>query len=115
MFSFDLKIRIFGAKSKKKFGTAIFVNRAYYQYTQGQNFPMGPTPKKISFPRFRSFSRAHSEFDIFWKWHTRRVTTFHFGPRMTKLTSDFNFPKILMVVEDYFVSARIDGETVGFP
>ena len=28
---------------------AIFVDRAYHQYTQGYNFPMRTTPKKISF------------------------------------------------------------------
>ena len=33
---------------------------------------------------------------------------------MTKLAPDFNFPKISMVIEDYWVLARIDGETADF-
>ena len=43
------------------------------------------------------------------------TTSFNFGLRMTQLTPDFNFPKVSMVVEDYWVLARIDGETADFP
>ena len=42
-------------------------------------------------------------------------STFGFRPRMTKIAPDFNFPKVLMVVDDYWVPARIDGVTVDFP
>ena len=48
---------------------------------------------------------------IFGEWRDRRATTLNFGRRMTKLAADFNFPKILMVIEDYWVPARIDRET----
>ena len=49
MCNFDPKIWIFGAKSHFFcFGTAIFVNRAYYQYTLGHNFPIGPCPNFFS-------------------------------------------------------------------
>ena len=38
-----------------------------------------------------------------------------FVPRMTKLVPDFNFTKILTVIEDYWVMTRIDGETAVIP
>ena len=34
-----------------------------------------------------------------------------FGPIMTKLAPIFNFPKILTMIEYYWVGARFDGET----
>ena len=34
---------------------------------------------------------------------------------MTKLSQDFNFPKKIMVIEDYWVSLIIDRETAIFP
>ena len=55
MCNFDLKFWIFGAKSHFFcFGIAIFVNRAYHQFTQGYNSPMGTTPKN-----FRIRARGH--------------------------------------------------------
>ena len=42
-------------------------------------------------------------------------TTLNFGPRMTKIALDFIFPKILMVIEDFWVRARIYRETAFFP
>ena len=42
------------------------------------------------------------------------VNAVSFGLRMTKLALDFNFSKkILMVMENFWVSARIDGERAG--
>ena len=43
------------------------------------------------------------------------ATTLNSGPRMTKLAPDFNFPKILTVIEDFLAGARIDGETAASP
>ena len=87
MFNFDPKTWIFGAKSQFFcLGIAIFVIRAYHQYTQGYNFPIQTTPKKISVselwviflgsPRFLAIS-GHSHFAI--------ISTLNFGPWSTKL------------------------------
>ena len=78
---------------------------------------MVPTHQKTTeAPRWHCFLVWH---DI--KWATKaniwpkmaRVveSTLSFGPRMTKLAPDFNLPKILMAIEDYWVRARIDRET----
>ena len=37
----------------------------------------------------------------------------YFGPKVK--TPDFDFSKILMMIEDYWVTAKIDGETDVFP
>ena len=53
----------------------------------------------------------------FWahpQWRDRRPSTLNFGPGSTKLASHFNFPKILILIEDVLVPARI-GETAIFP
>ena len=76
--------------TNKTIGTAIFVDRVSYHYTQANNFPIGHTPKKFPYLRYMSFLGAQAHF-----WKVARVleSTLSFGPRMTKLTPDFNFPK----------------------
>ena len=43
-------------------GTAILVKGTYHQYSRGNNFPIGPTPKKILFLRYGSLSGAPPKF-----------------------------------------------------
>ena len=85
MCNFYYKIWIFGAKSNFLFLIAIFINRAYHQYTQGHNFDIRTPPKKFRFrsighfrgsPRFLAFS-GHS--------HSAIVSTLNFGFSSTKL------------------------------
>ena len=38
-------------------------------------------------------------------------STLSFGPTLTELAPDFNLPKIVMAIEDYWVRARIDRKT----
>ena len=51
------------------------------------------------------------EFARFWKVAHLVENTLSFGPIMTKLAPVFNFPKILTMIEYYWVGARFDGET----
>ena len=51
------------------------------------------------------------EFARFWKVAHLVENTLSFGPIMTKLAPVFNFPKILTMIEYYWVAARFDGET----
>ena len=57
MSNVDSKLWIFGAKSpfQESFfcESRFFFKRAYHQYTQGHNYPVGPTPK-IPFPKFNT-------------------------------------------------------------
>ena len=48
------------------FRIAIFVNRAYHQYTRGYSFPIWTNPKKIPFPGYGSFSGAHPSIWSYW-------------------------------------------------
>ena len=49
--AFSKKLDIWGQKLIFCFGTAIFVNRPYHQYTLGHNFPIALDPTRNFFPR----------------------------------------------------------------
>ena len=64
----------------------IFVNGAYNHYTQGYNFPIGTTPKKISVSELGVIFWGSPLFlAIFGHSHFRGATTLNFGPISTKL------------------------------
>ena len=64
----------------------IFVDEANDHYTQGYNFPMGTTPKKISVSELGVIFWGSPLFlAIFGHSHVRRATTLNFGPISTKL------------------------------
>ena len=60
MYNFEPKIWIFWAKSQFLMEIAIFVKRAYHQYTQGYNFPIWTTPKKVSVSELWALSASNS-------------------------------------------------------
>ena len=71
MCFFDPKIWIFGAKSQFFVGIAVFVYRAYYQYTWGYIIPIRTTPKIFLFPSYWFLAiSGHSHFasitTLFW-------------------------------------------------
>ena len=65
---------------------AIFVNRAYHNYTQGYNFPIQTTPKKISISELGVIFRGSPLFlALLGHSHVRGTSTLNFGPFSTKL------------------------------
>ena len=65
---------------------AIFVNRAYHQYTRCYNFPIRTTPKKISVSKLGVIFWGSPLFlAVFGHSHFRGATTLNFGPISTKL------------------------------
>ena len=87
MCFFDPKILdIWGQKSIFCLVIAIFVDGANDHYTQGSNFPIGTTPKKISVSGLGVIFWGSPLFlAVFGHWRVRRATTLSFGPISTKL------------------------------
>ena len=65
---------------------AIFVNGAYHKYTQGYNFPIRTTPKKISVSELGVIFRGSPLFlAVSGHSHFRGISALNFGPFSTKL------------------------------
>ena len=108
------KILILGAKS-------IFLGLRFLSTMHITNtpratiFPLDPLRFYFIFEVRVVFQGSSWILAIFGEWRDRRANTPNFGPRSTKLTAYFNFLKILMVIEGFWVRARNDGGMAFFP
>ena len=66
------------------------------------------TPKMFLFLGYRWIFGVRAHFS---KLKRSVESTLSFGLRSTSLSSDLHFPKLSTVMEDYWVPAKIDGET----
>ena len=65
---------------------AIFVNRAYHQYTRGYNFPIRTTPQKNSVSELGVYFWGSPLFlAVLGLCHDRGIGTLNFEPISTKL------------------------------
>ena len=87
MCFFYPKIWIFGGqKSICCMVIAIFVYRAYHQYTPDYNFPIRTNPKQNSVSELLVIFRgSHLFFAVLGHSHFTITSTFNFGPFSTKL------------------------------
>ena len=100
----------FGATSQFLFWNRNFWHRGIHYYTQDYNFPLGPSPKKSCFQGTGHFLGLNPYFGHFWGVARQKGNYPYFWSKINKTRVILHFPKY-MVIEHFWVLARIGGET----